>query len=175
MTLKRGVFPYAPEHGWKTASFDCGCDTLNDFLRQRLAVQQQRNVLRAYIVLTNEPEPAVAGYYTLSGASFERSLFGDRKRQIPYDSAPCVLLGRLAVDKTHAGKGIGSMLVADAARRVYDVARAVGVYAMFVEAKDGYAAQFYQQLGFLQAESTDGRQCLFFPIRALDALFTTTS
>ncbi|ELQ6151831.1 GNAT family N-acetyltransferase [Cronobacter turicensis] len=173
MKLKKGVFPFAPEQGWKTAAFDCGCQALNDFLRQRLARQQQRNVLRAWTVITSEPEPSVAGYYTLSGASFEKALFGDRKRQIPYASAPCILLERLAVDKPFAGRGIGSMLVADAARRVYQVARTVGVYAMFVEAKDERAAQFYQRLGFLPVEGADGRQRLFFPVNALAALFPT--
>ncbi|EOC1317856.1 GNAT family N-acetyltransferase [Cronobacter turicensis] len=173
MKLRKGVFPFAPEQSWKTATFDCGCRELNDFLRHRLARQQQRNVLRAYTVITSEAEPSVAGYYTLSGASLEKTLFGDRKRQIPYASAPCILLGRLAVDKAFAGRGIGSMLVADAARRVYQVARTVGVYAMFVEAKDERAAQFYQRLGFLPAEGADGRQRLFFPVNALAALFPT--
>ncbi|STC96610.1 GNAT family N-acetyltransferase [Cronobacter sakazakii] len=173
MKLKKGVFPFSPEQGWKTAAFDCGCRALNDFLHQRLVRQQQRNVLRAYVVITSEPEPAVVGYYTLSGASFEKVLLGDQQRQIPYASAPCVLLGRLAVDKTFAGRGIGSMLVADAARRVYQVARTIGVYAMFVEAKDEYAAQFYERLGFLPAEGTDGRQRLFFPVNALATLFPT--
>lgn len=65
------------------------------------------------------------------------------------------------------------MLVADAARRVYQVARTIGVYAMFVEAKDEYAAQFYERLGFLPAEGTDGRQRLFFPVNALATLFPT--
>lgn len=44
---------------------------------------------------------------------------------------------------------------------------------MFVEAKDEYAAQFYERLGFLPAEGTDGRQRLFFPVNALATLFPT--
>lgn len=172
MKLKKGVFPFAPEQGWAMASFDCGCRELDVFLRDCLALQQQRNVLRAWVLLTNEPEPAIAGYYTLSGASFEKAFFGNMRRQIPYANAPCILLGRLAIDKRFAGKGLGSMLVADAARRVYEVARTVGVYALFVEAKDEQAAAFYQKLGFIPVQTTDERKRLFFPVNALDTLLS---
>ncbi|WP_110877496.1 GNAT family N-acetyltransferase [Franconibacter helveticus] len=172
MKLKKGVFPFAPEQGWLTTPFDCGCSELNTFLHDRLALQQQRNVLRAWMIVTNEDAPAVAGYYTLSGASFEKAAFGSKRRQIPYANAPCILLGRLAVDKRFAGKGLGAMLVADAARRVYEVARTVGVYALFVEAKDERAVAFYQNLGFIPTPTTDGRKRLFYPVNALGSLLS---
>lgn len=170
MKLKKGIFAFTESSSWSTSLFDCGSPELNLFLQNRLASQQRNNVLRAYVAVTSEPEPQIAGYYTLSGASFEKSLLGNQRRRIPYANAPCILLGRLAVDKRFAGRGLGSMLVADAARRVYKVAHSVGIYALFVQAKDERAVAFYQSLGFIETPTEDKRRLLFYPVNALEAL-----
>jgi len=60
-----------------------------------------------------------------------------------------VLLARLAVDRRYQGTGLGSALVADAARRTLSAAELIGARALVVHAADEQAARFYERLSFV--------------------------
>lgn len=60
-----------------------------------------------------------------------------------------VLLGRLAVAKSHQGKGLGSILVADALQRIARASQVMAIYTVVVDALNGRAAEFYRQFGFI--------------------------
>jgi predicted N-acetyltransferase YhbS len=63
------------------------------------------------------------------------------------DPIPVVVLGRLAVDKSLHGKGVGRALVRDAGLRVIQVAETIGIRGMLVHAL--YEARdFYLRVGF---------------------------
>ncbi len=64
------------------------------------------------------------------------------------DPLPAVLLGRLAIDRTWQGKGLGADLLRDAVLRVVGAAAAVGVRAMLVHAISDEAKAFYEKHGF---------------------------
>lgn len=169
--LKKGIFPFDQTASYRTENFDCGNSELNHFLNTQLARQHRLNVLRANVLLSDEPVPEIMGYYTLSGGCYEKAgMSSKRRRDVPYENAPCIILGRLAIDRRIAGKGLESMLVAHAAKRIYEAAQSVGVYAMCVEAKNDKAAQFYQQLGFTQLTTTDGKLVYFYPVNGVESL-----
>lgn len=172
--LKKGVQPYDLAVPYKTDSFDCGRPILDDFVKKDLAKQQKNHILRGYVIQTDEQgdgSPEIMGYYTLSGGSYTKAgMSNGRRKQVPYRDAPCILLGRLAVDKRLAGKGFGSILVADAARRTYEAARSVGVYAMMAEAKDEAAARFYEAMGFTRLATEDSRLVYFYPTNSIETL-----
>lgn len=169
--LKQGVFAFDAKQTYDTSSFSCGRPELDEFLKKHLARQHENHVLRAYFILSDDPVPMVMGYYTLSGGCFIKSgMSNARRKQVPYRDTPCILLGRLAVDQRLAGNGFGSILVADAARRVYEAAQSVGVYAMMTEAKDAQAATFYEKLGFHKLATADQRLMYFYPTNALQEI-----
>jgi GNAT superfamily N-acetyltransferase len=58
-----------------------------------------------------------------------------------------VLLARLAVDLTDAGRGIGAWLLRDAMLRTLTAAETIGVRAMLVHAQDEEARRFYLKHG----------------------------
>ena len=62
---------------------------------------------------------------------------------------PVILLGQLAVDTDYQGRGLGSDLLIDAAKRVLTAAVVVGARAIVVQALDEDAKVFYGQFGFL--------------------------
>ncbi|MNT74146.1 Mycothiol acetyltransferase [compost metagenome] len=69
-------------------------------------------------------------------------------KKLPRDpTVPAVRLGRLAVDKTHRGKGLGGALLADALERA--IRAEIAAYALLVDAKDDAAAAFYKHHGFI--------------------------
>ena len=58
-----------------------------------------------------------------------------------------VVLGRLAVDRTLHGRGVGRALFADAGRRILAAADTIGVRALLVHAISDEAKAFYERLG----------------------------
>ncbi len=57
-------------------------------------------------------------------------------------------MARLAVHKNEQGKRYGEDLLTDAMARAHNASKAVGGWALFVDAKDQKAADFYRKYGF---------------------------
>ena len=72
-------------------------------------------------------------------------------------------MGRLAVDETFKGQGLGGALLADALDRA---ARSeIAAYALIVDAKDSVAAAFYRYHDFIALP--DSPNTLFLPLSAV--------
>ena len=61
---------------------------------------------------------------------------------------PVILLGQLAVDMNFQGRGLGSDLLVDAAKRALAAAGLIGARAIIVQAYDDQAKSFYERFGF---------------------------
>lgn len=163
---------FSGEKEYELNGFDCGEESLNAFLTNHLKRQHDGKILRAYVLLTKEEKPRILGYYTLSGSCFEKETLPSKsqQRKVPYQNVPSITLGRLALDKTLHGQGIGSMLVTHAMRVVYSASQAVGVHGLFVEALNDKAKAFYKSLGFIQLTGNNDRS-LFYPTKSIEKLF----
>jgi GNAT superfamily N-acetyltransferase len=63
------------------------------------------------------------------------------------DPIPVVVLGRLAVARSHQGQGLGRALFQDAGRRVIHAAEAIGIRGLLVHALNEEAKALYLRLG----------------------------
>ncbi|SJZ59952.1 Acetyltransferase (GNAT) family protein [Enhydrobacter aerosaccus] len=111
----------------------------------------------------------IAGYYTLSATSVQiAELPAQTVRKLPrYPLVPATLVGRLAVDRHHQGKGYGRFLLADA---LYRAARSeIASFAVIVDAKDENARRFYERESFLPFP--DQPMKLFRPMTDIRRLF----
>ena len=88
--------------------FDCGQETLNDWLRRFAWTNQKADSTRTYVAVRNQ---SVAGYYALTTGSVHRH---ESPRRIAQGLAGhpigVVLLARLAVDRECQGFGLGKAL-----------------------------------------------------------------
>ena len=106
---------------------------------------------------------AVLGFYTLSALAVDlASLPEALSRKLPRHPVPCALIGRLAVDRSAHGRGIGRMLLADAVKRVVAAGETVAMHALIVDAANEDAKRFYENFGF--APLTDDPMRLFLPL-----------
>jgi GNAT superfamily N-acetyltransferase len=85
------------------------------------------------------------------------------------EQVPLLLIGRLAVDQTLQGIGLGSDLLSDALRRCLAVSDIAGVRAVVAHAIDDAAVGFYQRHGFLA--SPLGERVMLLPIETVQVLF----
>ena len=64
------------------------------------------------------------------------------------DPVPVIVLGRLAVDRTLHGKGVGTGLLRDAVLRTLQAAEIAGIRAILIHAISDEAKRFYENHGF---------------------------
>jgi GNAT superfamily N-acetyltransferase len=138
--------PIGPDHDWSL--FDSGRPVLDDWLKQRAARNESSGASHTYVVCD---EARIVGYYCLATGSVEIALAPGRVRRNMPDPIPIMLMGRLAIDRTRQGEGIGRALLKDAILRTLKAADIAGIRALLVHALDEEAAGFYRHNGFLES------------------------
>ncbi len=125
----------------------------------------------APFVLTQPGAPQVLGFYTLSSSIIPvGELPADLMKRLPrYGQLPVTLLGRLAVDRSAGGQGVGEFLLVDALRRSLEAAQQIAAMAVVVDAKDERAESFYRHFDFQPFQQTPLR--LFLPMGQVAKLF----
>lgn len=127
------------------SKFDSGEAALDDWLRRRALHNEGSGTSRTYVVCIGRK---VVGYYALStGAIAHAHAPGRIRRNMP-DPIPVIVLGRLAVDKSLHGKGVGTGLLRDAVLRIVQAAEIAGVRAILIHAISETAKRFYEKYGF---------------------------
>ena len=139
-------------------AFSCGVEALDRYFHSRVSQDVRRNLTACFIARQTD-NARIAGFYTLSACHLLLSdLPEETVRRLPrYPSVPAARIGRLAVDRVYRGRGLGSVLLADAATRA--LRAEIGVFTIVVDAKDEAAAAFYRHHGFI--ELYEGSRTLF--------------
>ncbi len=131
--------------------FECGNDTLNDWLKRRAIKNEASGASRTYVVCR---QGHVIAYYTLAtGAVQCKHVPGRIRRNMP-NLIPVMVFGRLAVHLDWQKKGLGGDLLADAVKRTMQAADIAGIRAFVVHALSDEARQFHERFGF-QPSPTD--------------------
>ncbi|MGO4871314.1 MAG: GNAT family N-acetyltransferase [Roseiarcus sp.] len=152
------------------AAFDCGDADLNLYLQRYARQNHESGGAKCFVAAPSDTPTRILGFYTLCPASLEysRTPAVAKKGLARYD-APVFRLGRLAVDKTVHGRGLGGALLLRAADRCLRVAQDVGGVALLIDAKNDRAARWYENYGALRMD--DAPLSLVLPLAvAADAL-----
>jgi GNAT superfamily N-acetyltransferase len=138
---------------------------LDVWLRER-ALASEGLSARTYVICAAPSR--VVGYYALSAAMEERMNLPSAKlrRGMP-EQVPLILLGRLALDVSVQGRGLGTDLLADAIRRCLAASDIAGVRGIVAHAIDDDAARFYSHHGFVP--SPLGERVMLLPIETARA------
>jgi GNAT superfamily N-acetyltransferase len=139
--------------------FCSGANALDRYFRDQVTQDIRRRVTTCFVAVDDADR--IAGFYTLASAGVLLADLPEHlARKLPrYPTVPVVRMGRLAVDESVRGLGLGGALLADALARVAH--SEIGAYALIVDAKDDAAVAFYRHHGFA---AFGGRpQILFLP------------
>lgn len=151
-------------------SFDCGSPDLNDYLK-RYARQNHASGGAKTFVAVPPAEPAhILGYYSISPGAIEFARVpANLTRKLGRYDVPVFRLGRLAVERSLQGQGLGGDLLLAAGERALAVTAEVGGVALAIDAKDENAARWYERFGALPLQ--DDPLKLILPLVAIaDAL-----
>ena len=131
-------------------AFDCGDTALNDLLRSYARQAHDQGGAKTFLAIRDDDAPPVLGFYSLSPASVEFSRAPPVvKRGLARYEVPVFRLGRLAVDRSMQGKGLGGQLLLSAGRRCLRASQDVGGVAMLIDAKNDGVAHWYAGYGAL--------------------------
>jgi GNAT superfamily N-acetyltransferase len=131
--------------------FDCGRPELNQYLDRYARQNHESGGAKTFVAVFLEEPARVLGYYSISPASIEFARVpAQLTRKLGRYDVPVFRLGRLAVDRTMQGRGLGGELLLAAGARVLAVAAEVGGVALAIDAKDANAARWYERFGARQ-------------------------
>jgi GNAT superfamily N-acetyltransferase len=131
-------------------AFDCGIESLNEFLKRYALQNLKRNISVTMGAAAEEDRRKILGYYSVSPAqvNFE-DLPAELARGIPRYPVPALRIGRLAVDRSAQGAGVGAELLRHALFRALELSREVGTCVVLLDAIDEKAKRFYERFGFV--------------------------
>jgi GNAT superfamily N-acetyltransferase len=130
--------------------FDCGSPELNEYLDRYARQNHESGGAKTFVAIAPTEPSVILGFYSISpGAiAFARVPPELTKKLGRYD-VPIFRLGRLAIDLSFQGQGLGGDLLLAAAERAVAVAAEVGGVALAIDAKDQKAARWYERFGAL--------------------------
>jgi GNAT superfamily N-acetyltransferase len=149
-------------------AFDCGQPELNQFLQRYSLTNQKANSAQTYVCCK---DGAVSGFYSLGVGSVEPENTSPRViKGIARHPVPVMILGRLAVDRQHQGRGLGKALIKDALLRTIQAADIAGIRALLVHAKDDKARQWYLNWEFEPSQTNSFH--LFLLLKDIKTILT---
>ena len=141
---ERRLEPLGPQH--VLDKFACGNAELDNWLGRHALAAQQMGSARTFVLVEGTK---VLGYFSLTmGSVWRADAPGKLVRGLPSYPVGMVLLARLAVGRTDQGRGLGSLLLAEALRKAVAAGEAVAARLVVVDAIDEDAARFYTRHGF---------------------------
>jgi GNAT superfamily N-acetyltransferase len=149
-------------------SFDCGEPALNIYLQRFARQNHESGGAKTFIAAPTDALGKMLGYYTLSPASIDYARTPDLiRRGLGRYEVPVYRLGRLAVDRSAQGRGLGGALLLAAGRRCLAVAQEVGGVALLIDAKSERAAVWYEGYGAVRL--ADASLILVLPLKTIAA------
>lgn len=141
------IEPLSSQHD--RAAFSCGNDALDRYLKEQSTQDVRRSTARIFVAIDPSQPERIIGFFTLSAASITASdLPLEIAKRLPRHPIPAALIGRLAVDLSVAGRGLGRILVADAVKKAMAAAKMVAMAVVVVDPIDDAAKKFYASFGF---------------------------
>ena len=157
--------------------FDCEDEDLNDFLFNE-AVSYQKELLATTFVMENDKQ--TLGYYSLLNDSLQlkEEMFASKsqfrkflRELVPYPkrhlkTIPALKIGRLAIDKTFKGKGLGSVIMANIISKCIKMNEEQACRLITVDAYK-QAVPFYQKMGFkflIEGDKDDATRLMFLDL-----------
>jgi GNAT superfamily N-acetyltransferase len=151
--------------------FGCGSPDLDEYLRRYARQNHESGGAKTFVAVRADKPSRILGFYTISPGAVEfAAVPATLTRKLGRYDVPVFRLGRLAVDRSMHGQGLGGELLLAAGARALAVAAEVGGVALVIDAKDEKAARWYKRFGALPL--LDDPLKLILPLNVVAAAIT---
>ncbi len=129
------------------AAFDCGRPAIDLWFR-RHALNNQISGASRTSVLRGTQQGSVIAFVALSAGQVRRGLLPKPAQRNQPDPLPVLVLGQLAVDRQHQGRGYARSLMFFTFGTAVRVLRDIGCFGVLTHPLDDELRTFYRQFGF---------------------------
>jgi hypothetical protein len=161
----------------KRDNFSCGKPELDTFLRTQAAQAQDKSLSVTHVLIEVGDPPdnglhPIVGYVTLvsSDLPLVECPKWVMKKITNKPTLPALLIAKMGVDTAHKGKRLGEYLLTYSLGMAFELHQTVGLFAVFVDAKDNESRDFYLKYNFVQLPEKSLR--LFLPMSQVEKLFS---
>ena len=119
---------------------------LDEWLRRYASQDRSRDIAATWVI--TDVRSVVVAYVGISMTSIDRGGAPQAIAKHAPDPLPALLIGRLAIDRTAAGLGVGTALAAHVLATAVDLDQRAACRAVVVNALDDSARAWWERLGF---------------------------
>lgn len=167
MTASAPGYPRKLQRSDVRDGFDSGSRELDEWIN-RFALQDQRaNSATTYVSCAGK---LVVGFYSVTVGAVAKQTAPTVTAKSTDSTVPCIVISRLAVDRSYQHRGIGTGLLQDALERSAFLSRAVAAKAVLIHARDSDARSFFMKKLDFQQSPLDDLQ-LMIPMQAVQEIF----
>jgi predicted GNAT family N-acyltransferase len=154
------------------AAFSCGDASLDRYIREQASQDVKRGLASVFVITAKDDPKQILAYYTLSSRELKLDQLPEEiaKKAGKYGHVGVTLLGRMAVAAKYKGTGLGALTLMNALHKSLLAATDVASLAVFVEAIDHDAANFYRKYGFI--ELPEDKLKLLLPMKTIAKSFS---
>ncbi|NEP02162.1 MAG: GNAT family N-acetyltransferase [Symploca sp. SIO2E9] len=151
--------------GLRKEQFNSGEPELDKYLKQ-YALKNDPIITKTFVILAGDNSGKIAGYYACSMSTISPiGLSLEERKRLPKYPVPVMLIGKLAVDSSFQGMGVGKRLLRHAFENAVSLSENVVIYAIRVDALDHKAKKYYLKHGFLELQ--DSPLSLILPLETI--------
>ena len=132
---------------------DSGEPVLDEWLRRYAGQSRRRDTAATWVIA--DGEGVVVAFAGLSMTGIDRSAAPDVLAKGAPDPVPALLIGRLAVDGSCAGLGVGTALVAHALATAVELNATAACRAVVVTSLSSRARSWWERFGFVRLDVDD--------------------
>lgn len=154
------------------AAFSCGNASLDRYIREQARQDVKRGLASVFVITAKHAPKQILAYFTLSSRHLKLDQLPEEiaKKAGKYGHVGVTLLGRMAVAEKYKGTGLGVLTLMNALHKSLLAAQGVASLAVFVEAIDSEAANFYRKYGFI--ELPEDKLKLLLPMKTIAKSFS---
>jgi len=168
----KGKYKIEPLGDHDRAAFSCGNASLDRYIREQASQDVKRGLASVFVITAKDDPKQILAYYTLSSRELRLDQLPEEiaKKAGKYGHVGVTLLGRMAVAEKYKGTGLGALTLMNALHKSLLAATDVASLAVFVEAVDSDAANFYRKYGFI--ELPEDKLKLLLPMKTIAKSFS---
>ena len=172
MIADRSKYNIEPLGDHDRAAFSCGNPSLDGYIREQASQDVKRGLASVFVITAKDEPKQILAYYTLSSRELKLDQLPKEiaKKAGKYGHVGVTLLGRMAVAEKYKGLGLGVLTLMNALHKSLLAATDVASLAVFVEAIDSDAANFYRKYGFI--ELPEDKLKLLLPMKTIAKSFS---